>query len=307
MKNIYIFHAGTKIINEAINASIHKTIIKSVNPSLDSKVQRIVRKLHFKLNFSSKKIWVDFVVNKYKIENSDKNTIIVFDAPIWMENISYIREKYNKVKIIFWYWNIVKDEGYLKNIVKNCDTVFTFDEKDSNKHNLSYHSQFYWVRENRNEEIVYDVLFVGRNKKRIRLLEKIYLKLINLNLNPYFYIIKDGYNDKSECITLEKEALDYSNILNLISKSKCILEINQSNQSGLTLRALEALFLKKKLITNNKNLLNYDFFNSNNIQIIDNNFNIDTDILKVEFEKIDEYIIEKYTFDHWLKTLVGDI
>lgn len=46
--------------------------------------------------------------------------------------------------------------------------------------------------------------------------------------------------------------ISYQENLDNIRKSKCIVDVVQKGQIGLTLRPLESLFFKKKLLTNNK-------------------------------------------------------
>ena len=74
-------------------------------------------------------------------------------------------------------------------------------------------------------------------------------------------------------------------------------------QDGITLRPLEAFFLKKKLITNMKNIVKYDFYNSNNIFILGvDDFNKISEFINSPFDDKDyNRIVEKYCFRGWLK------
>lgn len=71
--------------------------------------------------------------------------------------------------------------------------------------------------------------------------------------------------------------------------------------NGFTLRVLESLFFEKKLITNNINIINCEFYNKNNIFII-NKDNLDdlNDFLKSEYKKIDKKIINYFDYESWL-------
>lgn len=71
--------------------------------------------------------------------------------------------------------------------------------------------------------------------------------------------------------------------------------------NGITLRVLESLFFEKKLITNNINIINCEFYNKNNIFII-NKDNLDdlNDFLKSEYKKIDKKIINYFDYESWL-------
>ena len=57
----------------------------------------------------------------------------------------------------------------------------------------------------------------------------------------------------------------------LILKSKIIVEIQRNDQIGLSFRIFEALGYRKKLVTTNTDVVNYDFYNPQNILVIDEN------------------------------------
>lgn len=303
MSKIYLFQSGSELINDAIEYSSYNNVIINIDGSYKSKFLRAIRLLHLKSNLKSIKWWVKFKIRNISIQNINTNTIILFDSPVWINNVKYIREKYDKINIVFWYWNIVKDPEKVDSLKKYCDSVFIFDKNEAFRYNIEYHPQFFWRDNPKKREIKYDVVFVGRNKGRLKTLESIFLKLKENDLNPFFYIVKDTQKDFSSIIDLQNNNLQYDKVLDLIYESKAILEVNKEYQEGLTLRALESLFFEKKLITNNKDLINYDFYCSKNIIIFNSNFDIKSNLIKNKFNTIDDNIKQGYTFDHWLETL----
>ena len=95
--------------------------------------------------------------------------------------------------------------------------------------------------------------------------------------------------------------MSYDKYLELLSESNCILDYNEKGQSGLTLRPMEALFLEKKLITNNKDIKNYDFYNPSNIFILgENNIEDIKEFINKPYEKVEQKIIDYYDFEQWL-------
>jgi hypothetical protein len=303
MGKIYLFNSGSELIKSAIEFSLYKKSIINIDGSYNNKFLRIIRFLHLKSNLNSTKWWVKFKVKSLNIENSNNNTIILFDSPVWINNVKYIRRKYDKLNLVFWYWNIVNDPKKIKHIKKYCDSVYTFDEKDSIKYKIGYHPQFYWLNKPIETEKKYDVLFVGRNKGRLKVLEDIFLKFKKEGLKPFFYVVRDNRNEFSNILDLKKENLKYDQVLELIYASKIILEINQQDQEGLTLRALESLFFNKKLITNNQSLKKYNFYSANNIMIINESFNLKKKFINKRNINVEYKIKETYTFDHWLEIL----
>ena len=67
------------------------------------------------------------------------------------------------------------------------------------------------------------------------------------------------------------------------------------------MRNIEILGLKRKLITTNKDIVNYDFFNENNIFILDrNNPIIDISFLEKPYVMLNEDIYKKYSLKNWI-------
>ena len=84
-------------------------------------------------------------------------------------------------------------------------------------------------------------------------------------------------------------------------ESKALLEIVKEDVSGITLRALEGIFFGKKLITNNKFIKMYDFYNPNNIFILeDDNLSNLKNFISSKYEPIDKTIIDYYDFEEWV-------
>ena len=64
---------------------------------------------------------------------------------------------------------------------------------------------------------------------------------------------------------------------------------------------MEALFFEKKLITNNKDIKNYDFYNPSNIFILgENNIEDIKEFINKPYEKVEQKIIDYYDFEQWL-------
>ncbi len=232
------------------------------------------------------------ILGKWKKNIKKYDEFIIFES-LYDENISKIIKKNNpQCKIIMYFWNFIDihNEYILKD--KNVDEFWTFDVKDANKYKLKYNPQFYTkevILENDDNEKT-DVIFLGRMKDRKNEILKIETEIKKKGLITNFKIIEN-----------EKDFISYDEYLKNVSATKCILDYNQKGQTGLSLRPMEALFLEKKLITNNKDIKNYDFYNPNNIFILgeDNIENI-KEFMDKPYEKVEQKIIDYYDFEQWL-------
>ncbi|MCB4235991.1 hypothetical protein LDL59_15490 [Kaistella anthropi] len=76
----------------------------------------------------------------------------------------------------------------------------------------------------------------------------------------------------------------------------------------MSFRAFESLFFGKKLITNNADVVNYDFYHPENILIVDfNNPAIEKvkQFMKLPYHPIDENIVKKYSVENWIKYILN--
>ena len=162
--------------------------------------------------------------------------------------------------------------------------VYSFDPADCKKYNFKYWEQIY-SGEGVNEitNIVYPikrpiVYFAGRNKGRIQMLYDFihifeFSKISCVIRLPEYKLD----NEKTKGVVILKEMVDYRQILSEVAGADIILDIIQSNQTGLSWRIIEAFIFNKKLITNNKSVVKSPYYNPDWIQVFDKPSDINID------------------------------
>lgn len=230
------------------------------------------------------------ILDKWKNNIYDYKKIVIFDSGYHEDITKYIKRKNKNCKIILYFWNPIKEENYKALKDSNVDEFWTFDKNDAIKYNMHYNSQFYTQKvQLKRDELINDVLFLGRAKNRAKELLELERKLNSNNVKTNFFIIED-----------EKDCISYDEYLSFLSKSKCILDFNQAGQIGLSLRPMESLFFEKKLITNNEDIKNYDFYNPNNIFILGkDNIRDIKEFINKPYEKVQKNILNYYDFENW--------
>ncbi|MGL4607827.1 MAG: hypothetical protein ACRCU3_10225 [Eubacteriaceae bacterium] len=258
---------------------------------------RIVRKVWMKLDFSGKMIWY----GNWKKEDGKINTIIIFNILLDKEIVNYIYDKFEKPRIIIWHWDPIS-KVHIKPSEFNdrvCEQ-WSFDKKDCKNFNLKENTQFYFNNlKEENNKIKNDILFLGRNKGRMEILKKYENIFKEKNLKVLFEIISD--KKYSLVKGSQNKFIPYARYLKMVDESKALFEIVQENQMGLTLRSLEALFFKKKLITNNISIADEKFYNKNNIHILEDGKT--DEIIKfvnTPFQEVDEDKKNYFDFDQWV-------
>lgn len=245
---------------------------------------KLMKKSKFSLLFK-------LCLGKWKKTINNYDMVILFDDEYDIEISRYIRRKNKKIKIILWYWNPVSSYVNGAHETDCVDEIWTYNKFDAEKYNFKYNTQFY-IKENlENKKMKYDIVFCGKNKGREDNILNVQKEIEKENLICYFKIVNS-----------KKDYISYKDYLDLILSSKCILDYNNEEIAPLTLRPLEALFYNKKLVTNNKDIKNYDFYNSNNIFILgeDKLENL-KDFLDREYVEIDKEIIENYSYNKWIQ------
>ena len=163
--------------------------------------------------------------------------------------------------------------------------------KDAERYNIKFANQYFrYPLEDIPEELTSDCFFCGLAKNRIHELQAL-KELLETNALTCNFIIPET----------AKEGISYAEYLKQLSLSRCVIDINQSYQTGLTRRPLEALFYNKKLITNNADIRRYNFYNPKNIFI----FGIDSteflkEFVKSPVDKIPEQIRQQYDINTWI-------
>ena len=235
------------------------------------------------------------ILGKWKKNIKKYNKIIIFESLYDKKISKTIRKKNPHCKIIVYFWNFIDEHN--KYVLKdaNVDEFWTFDKQDSDKYKLKYNPQFYTkeikIENNKNKNK--DIVFLGRSKDRKNEILVIDNIMKEKGLITDFKII-------------DKDFVSYDKYLEMLSDTKSILDYNQKGQCGLTLRPMEALFLEKKPITNNKDIKNYNFYNPNNIFILgEDNIEEIHKFIDKPYEKIDKEIIEYYDFEQWLSRFEG--
>ena len=245
---------------------------------------RLLRKF-----FSNKKFVQPFI-NNPKIKNLDSDVIIIFDS-VSLEFIKWVKKHNQDKRLILWYWNPVT-LTHNPSLIPDGIEKWSYSITDCEKYNLKYNTQFCMDKYKDFKVDVkseYDVIFVGRDKGRSSFLRDFEIKINNLGLKTNFIIIQT-----------EKQFIPYDKLIELTQKSKCIFDLCAFDDAGLSLRALEALHMEKKVITNNTSYLKEPFYKKENVFILGkDNLSTLNEFINSPYEKVDEDIKNYYFFDNW--------
>jgi hypothetical protein len=280
------FHAQNALRRGIDTRTVYKRIPKFL---------KAVRRIYVKMKFLPVEPWLE----SWKNDLNQFELVILHASKLTPPVARYIAKKNARIRLIVWYWNPVSKCVSVDEFSSESSEIWTFDEDDAKTYSLHKNTQYYFKDiEIDRDSIKYDAFFVGSDKGRLSELKAIESVLNDEGLNTYFHIV--GSRAKRKKSVYSGERLEYGMVLKYISETRAVVDVVSEKQSGMTLRPLEALFFRKKLITTDKSVANRDFYSPNNIFIIgvDSISNI-TEFLNLPVCEIDS-LFDWYDFDSWL-------
>lgn len=238
--------------------------------------------------------------------------------------IETIKSLQKQARFVLYQWDSLSNFPYIERMQKYFDKCYSFDKDDvSNNKNLSFLPLFYCKRYEDVGRLTpssfqYDICFVGTaHPQKYKFIKMISDQLRNVFPEQYIYFFYPSrivfFYRKLKNIELRKAnykefhftALNGKEMDRLYTNSKCVLDAAQEGQVGLTIRVFEALGAKKKIITTNADIRNYDFYQEENIYVYDENkINYKSPFFSQPYMDIGTDIYEKYSLKSWLKTIL---
>lgn len=230
----------------------------------------------------SKKIESEYLKKKLqKLPNNIEDILILKGDKFEEEHIYILKSKFKKANIILYLWDSLNRINNATLLLREFDNIFTFDRKDSIQYNIKFRPLFYReTREKRDIYNKYDISFIGwMHSDRYRILHILKKEFEEYGLK-YKFILYSGkisylinryikkIISKEDSIFFTFKPIPYNTYINISLNSKVILDLSHPLQSGLTMRTIEAIGLKKKIITTNADIKNYIMLNNKNYQVI---------------------------------------
>ncbi len=236
--------------------------------------------------------------------------VIIFDYGYQRGMEKYIHKKNPNCKVFLFMWNKVDAAHKNHTLFSDKAAIYSTDPGDCQTYNLKYNHIFYPMEychpyaEQYNKQL----FFLGADKNRTPLIKSLRTLLIQCDLDCDIRVlskVSDSNYRTEYADILTSRSLSYEEYLNELKHCGILLDIVQTGQQALTMRVLESLFLSKKLITNNQDIKNYDFYHPNNILILpesidDSLIPIIKEFLTKPFIAYNQDLLQRYDFHHWL-------
>jgi len=233
--------------------------------------------------------------------------------------IRSLRSSQSKARFLLYFWDSVKNRPDSLKLAKCFDEVFTFDPVDSRKYDWILRPLFFtpdYSLPKREGPYKYGLSFIATaHTDRFSIANKVFKQLgSGVGVFKYFYLqarwvyfaykLLNNHMSGSCLGDFNFNPLDKAKIKEVFDHSLCILDIEHPKQSGLTIRTFEALGAAKKLITTNHSIKDCDFYNDQNIHVVDRACpRIPDNFLKTTYIAIPEVLYNKYSIYGWIEEI----
>lgn len=257
-------------------------------------ILRTIRRSWIKLRLPFSSIWFDKAVLK---DNAER--IFVFESLLSRPYLKWLTLKKKDADIAVWFWNIVKNTISPDQIRDLRCTLWSFSREDCKQYGLGFNPPpyFHEIAYHSNNETV-DICFVGKDKGRLENVLKWKKEFEDQGFTTEFIITPDHPYDQSPYYS---KPISYTESVKVSARSKAIFDFIEIDNSGQSMRVMEALFTHKKIITNNRLIVDYDFYRPENFFII----NVDPinklkEFMDKPYIEPSEEVKMRYDFDNFV-------
>lgn len=266
----------------------------------------------------SKKYYISILEHYYgeiisKYANKKIDFFLVVDGKgISVDFLKEFISNHTGMKSVYYSWDSLQYFDYLP-WRELFDNVYTFDYKDSHDYGIKYLPLFYTpeleqVGDSKDEK-VYDLLFIASYKEsRLSFINSVVEKYhsslnikVVLYLTIYRYIIDKLKGKRIHGKDVVFHPLPFEKYLELLSKTKVVLDYTAATQTGLPMRIPEAIGARKKIITNNENV-RLEFNNTQNILVYKDIVDI-RPFIDSRMEEMKDR--ENYSVSSWIRAMLS--
>lgn len=279
---------------------------------------RIKRKFSKKFIVKRMNNYIKSICNDLKEVQIDKIIVIFAGRYFSANNFNVLKKQFCNAETIYYAWDSIDNFKNITYFYKMFDRTYSFDLNDCEKYELEFLPLFF-IPKNINENVKkYDYSCVMTYGYPKAFNYKIIKNSLPKDLNGFEYLfiphrstylfnrLIHGNDFKRVKKYMHFKPLSISKSYEIFSESKVVIDCPMQGQSGLTIRTFEALSQNIKLITTNTSIKKYDFYNENNIFVVENQKKIPISFFDTRFDK-SSCLGEKYSIDYFVKILLGKI
>lgn len=315
-----MFFGYEKLIKEELERKGAIVDYFNDRPGNDFWTKALIRVNRFLLAHKTNSYYKSIIESTSK--NSYDHVLIVRGEAISPKMLSLLRQAQPKARLSLYLWDSMRYNPNAKKLLDGFDKVYSFDRSDVDSYPKIQFLPLFYAHEFESAadwdgDTTYDACFIGTiHTDRYKVLEKIIddlrskgrkvfvfcyypskrLYFLRALINPGFYRFGKRY--------ISFEGMKLKELVANIAKSKAIIDINRPGQLGLTMRTIEAVGSRRRLITTNYDIINYDLYGSGAVMVVDReNPDIPESFFAGNVKAFDLPLREKYSVSTWVDRL----
>lgn len=260
------------------------------------------------LNKNIKKIYRTEKVIQTLNNLPDQDYILVINSGDFNPSVFDLAKSKTK-NLITYNYDSIKRVPLTPNAATVFKKIYSFDFEDvKNNPNFIKTCNFIYKEKQPITSSFKNKAFIAlsKDKKRNETISKIADQFDDNGFSgQYEFVIVDKTNKKlNKNLIFLKKQINQEQLFNKIANSEIMIDIVRKNQTGLSFRVFEALAYQKKLIITNPSIKEYEFYNPNNILVVDeDNPKIPLSFLETKYEPIDHSIYDRFTINAWVNNV----
>ncbi|WP_316658394.1 hypothetical protein [Ralstonia condita] len=264
--------------------------------------------------------YIRSLAEQYGRDSFDEVVVIKGEA-LHAEAVELLRAAFPRARCTYYNWDSLRNYPHLKDILPLFDACFSFDAEDCETVGRLAHLPLFYTDEYRDLPVMeprYDLFAVASlHSDRYDVIQRVIRQCPEATraFTYFFYPSKVALLGKKVLepgfITpplreIQWTPLPKEKMIDGLVRSRAVIDVQHPRQTGLTMRTIEMVGANKKLITTNPLVKTYDFYNPNNILVIDRaQPDIPPTFFDTHYTPLTEAIRQKYSIHTWLAVLLG--
>lgn len=234
--------------------------------------------------------------------------------------LRFLRASYPRSRFVLYMWDSVENRPIVLSKLDQFDSSYSFDPESARRYGMTLRPLFFSksFEEMPYAEIAFDLSFVGTmHTDRYAVIDRVRRHLPK-GVRTYWYMylkapwvyywsravkpsMKQTSSSDFKFVPLSREGVQLT-----FARSHAILDVEHPQQRGLTMRTFETLGARRKLVTTNAQIRDYDFFSDRNVCVIDREYPaIPRAFLESPFEAIPPDTYRRYTLAGWAEEVLA--